>query len=172
MANTMRTNTHLLSALVLGLLFAGLMTRPGVACEINGAQYVLRGHPKFVASFRFDARAASVRNLVFDVHSRDTGRTYSFWINRGNGYGETTLIALKGNISGSIELYTLDEVGEFSDFFGSIEEVAPKNLLLPKLGPALWYDADELSGQDSGGRIAEQMPRAFFDRVACGPVNP
>lgn len=140
------------------------------ACPVDGARYILRGSPEFSARFRRVAEARSAHALILDIHSATTGRTYSFTINRGNGYGEARLSPIKGDLAGSVEVYTLDEAGEFTDYFGGREDPAPKQLLIPKLGPALWYQVGALTGVDNGER--ERMPRAFFDRVACGPAKP
>ena len=164
----MRTKT--LAAAVAILLWIVCGSAANAACNVDGARYVLRGAPAFTATFRQVGAARSAHELILDVHSKDSGRTFSFTINRGNGYGEATLAPTKGDLAGSVEIYTLDEAGEFTDYFGGREDPAPKQLLMPKLGPALWHQVDALTGVGSSER--ERMPRAFFDRIACGPANP
>lgn len=154
-----------------GLMAASLgAVAQAAACEVSGARYVLRDNPTFTAAFKQVVGARSAHELILDVHSKDSGRTFSFTINRGNGYGEATLSPTKGDLAGSVEIYTLNEVGEFTDYFGALEGPAPKQLLMPKLGPALWYQINALTGAPEAER--ERMPRAFFDRIACGPANP
>lgn len=155
--------------LVAFLALTACGTAAEAACSVDGARYVLRGKPAFTAAFRHVPGAPSARELILDIHSKDSGRTFSFMVNRGNGYGEATLAPMKGALAGSIELYTLDDSGQFIDYFGDRDGGAPKQLLAPKLGPALWYQMDALTGVGNGER--ERMPRAFFDRVACGPAK-
>lgn len=155
--------------LVASLALAACSTGAEAACSVDGARYILRGNPDFSAILRRVAGTPSAHELILDVHSKDSGRTFSFTVNRGNGYGDATLAPVRGDLSGSVELYTLDEAGEFTDYFGDREGLAPKQLLAPKLGPALWLQIDALTGVGNSKR--ERMPRAFFDRVACGPAN-
>jgi hypothetical protein len=158
--------------LVLVSFLAATACGPGVeaACPVDGARYVLRDKPAFTAVFRRVGGARSAHELVLDVHSKDSGRTFSFTINRGNGYGDATLAPTKGDVAGSIELYTVEEDGKFTDYFGASEGPAPRHLLMPKLGPVLWYQINALTGVSELER--ERMPQGFFDRVTCGPANP
>ena len=157
--------------LLIGLLaLSACGTSAEAACSVDGARYALRGKAAFTATLRRVAGAPSAHELILDIHSKDSGRTFSFTVNRGNGYGDATLAPMKGELAGAIELYTLDESGQFTDYFGDREGGAPKQLLAPKLGPALWYQVDALTGVGNSER--ERMPRAFFDRVACGPTTP
>ena len=159
------------SALLGGLVALALAGAPrDHGCGVDGARYVMRGATQFTAIFRQVEGTPSAHDLILEIRSAETNRTYRFTINRGNGYGEATLSSLVGHSTRQVEIYTVDEAGRFTDYFGDIEGPAPQQLLIPKLGPALWYDADELSGAKTAGRIREQMPRAFFDRVACGPT--
>lgn len=151
----------------IALLFAA--AGPTTSCPVDGARYELRDAPGFTASFREVPDAPSARRLVLDIRSRATGRLYSFRINRGNGYGEATLLPLGGRSARVLEIYTVNDGGRFTDFFGDSDAVAPRSILIPKLGPALWYEADALAGETRSAATArEAMPRAFFDRVACG----
>jgi len=159
-----------IAGLIAGLVALAAAVDAPNNCGVDGARYVMRGAPQFTAVFRQVEGAPSAHDLILDVWSGDTGRTYSFTINRGNGYGEATLSPIGGTMPRQVELYTVDEEGIFVDYFGAVEGPAPRLLLAPKLGPALWYDADSLSGEQTAGRVREQMPRAFFDRVACGPA--
>ncbi len=158
------------AATILALAITILAAVPGAAlaavCGVDGAAYVLRGSPGFTATLRRQPGARSAHELIFEVRSAATGRTFSFTINRGAGYGEATLASMKGDIAGSVELYALDEAEVFIDYFGDAEGPAPKRLLAPKLGPALWYQAARLAGDP--GAEGERMPRAFFDRTSCG----
>ena len=162
--------TKMFAAAVAILLWVVCGFAANAACNVDGARYVLRGAPAFTATFRQVRAVRSAHELILDVHSKDSDRTISFTINRGNGYGEATLAPTKGDLAGSVEIYTLDELGEFTDYFGGRDDPAPKQLLIPKLGPALWYQVDALAGLSNNER--EQMPRAFFDRIACGPASP
>lgn len=138
-------------------------------CAVDGARYSLRDRPDFTATFRREPGSASAHDLVFEVRSATTGRTFAFRINRGEGYGEATLSPVRGRLAGPVELYTLNDDARFVDYFGEPEGPAPAQLLAPKLGPALWYQADQLTGAANSER--ERMPRAFFDRVSCGPAG-
>ncbi|HRD28872.1 MAG TPA: hypothetical protein PLO65_11280 [Caulobacter sp.] len=157
-----------LLALALASIAAACGPGAEAACNVDGARYALRGSPAFTASFRQVPGSRSAHDLIFDVRSAKTGRTFSFRINRGNGYGEATLSPTRGGMSGQVELYTLNDAAEFTDYFGEVEGPAPRQLLAPKLGPVLWYQADALTGASNSAR--ERMPRAFFDRVSCGPA--
>lgn len=152
------------------LLLAGCAADANAACEVDGSKYAMRGNPSFTATFRKLSGERSARGLVLEIHSRETGRTFSFTINRGNGYGEATLLPKAGQFAGPVEIYTVDEAGAFSDYFGGGDASAPKQLLAPKLGSALWYDIEAVTGVENSPR--ERMPRAFFDRVACGLPSP
>lgn len=114
----------LLSGLLAAAAFA---TGAKAACGVDGARYVLRDKPAFTAAFRRVDGARSAHELILDVHSKDSGRTFSFMINRGNGYGEATLTPMRGDLAGSVEIYTLNELGVFTDYFGEREDPAPSN---------------------------------------------
>ncbi|MBI1405496.1 MAG: hypothetical protein GC145_05165 [Caulobacter sp.] len=163
---------------MIGRLFAGLLGAAllagcngpaSKACAIDGARYVLRDHA-YTASFREVSGALSAHRLIIDVHSAKAGRTYSFTINRGNGVGDATLSPVNGMMNATVPLYTVNDAGKFVDYFGDRTGPAPRRLLLPTLGQALWYDISELTNGATDQR--EPMPLAFFDRVACGPVRP
>ncbi|MBX3481766.1 MAG: hypothetical protein KF842_15350 [Caulobacter sp.] len=155
-------------AMILGLAawLAACGTPGPRACPVDGARYVLREGKAYSARFRKVAGAPSAKRLVLDIRSDRTGRTYSFTINRGNGVGDATLAAVEGAMTVRAPIYTVTDDGKFVDYFGDAEGPAPRQLLLPTLGQALWYDIAALTNGATDQR--ERMPVAFFDRVACG----
>lgn len=149
-------------------------TTPAIAatsCGFDGAGYEMAGG-KFHLQMSVVPGTPSSRRVQLLVTSKDTRRTYGFYVNRGNGYGEATLNPINGASVEIIEIYTVADDETFDDFFGSLDARAPKRVFIPKLGPALWHQADALSGEKTAGQVREQMPRAFFDRVSCGAVRP
>lgn len=161
---------RVLAALVGFVVLAGCDGPASKACAIDGARYVLRADHGYTASFRKVPGALSAHQLVLDVGSAAGGRTYSFTINRGNGLGDATLSPVAGKMSIRAPLYTVNDDGKFVDYFGDTVGPAPRQLLLPTLGQALWYDISGLTNGATHQR--EQMPVAFFDRVSCGATKP
>lgn len=156
--------------LAASIVLSAMGGEPAAAdCAVDGARYRLRDGADFTATFRREPGSRSAHHLVFEVRSATTGRTFAFRINRGEGYGEATLSPVRGQLAGQVELSALNDEARFVDYFGEPEGPAPAQLLAPKLGPALWYQVDQLTGAPNSER--ERMPRAFFDRVSCGPAD-
>lgn len=161
---------RLFAGLAMVAVLAGCNGPAGAACAVDGARYVLRDDKAYTATFRRTPDARSGHRLIFDLRSARRGRTYSFTINRGNGYGDATLAPVKGVMHTRVPLYTVNDAGKFVDYFGDTVGPAPRQLLLPTLGQALWYEMIDLT--NGAANQSERMPVAFFDRVACGPARP
>jgi hypothetical protein len=166
----MPVTARLIAIIFVAILLSSASARAATSCEIEGARYVLRDAPSFVAEFTRAAQTKSAHKLLLTVSSAETKRSFVFTINRGNGYGDATISPIEHEMATRVAIYTVNDAGDFVDYFGDIEGAAPKQLFMPSLGQALWYEIDRLTGGKSD--LREQMPVAFFDRVSCGAAKP